>query len=186
MSGRNPKGAALGQSHFESTDIVECFNDIVKPLTQELSKQQRDISFTARDLSLLIGQLQQFQQECLGAFNRPNNAPVRIPAKLFKVSKKTPLKKDSAIYTILQSAYTFRIRHNWKKWDFSNTSKKQKNADLVQAIRTALIKKKFINLPKIAIMEPVTDAHRKTVIAMIKKLGGIAQTFQKKKKELLN
>ncbi|KAF1802866.1 hypothetical protein V8B55DRAFT_1594929 [Mucor lusitanicus] len=171
MSKRNPKGAALGQSHFESADVVDCFTDIVKPLTQELAKQQRDITFTARDLSLLIGQLQQFQQDCLGAFNRPNNAPVRIPAKLFKVSKNTPLKKDTAIYTILHSAYTFRIRHSWKRWDFGNPSKKQKNADLVQAVRTALIKKGFIHIPKIAIMDPVTDAHRKTVIAMIKRLG---------------
>ncbi|CEP16501.1 hypothetical protein [Parasitella parasitica] len=171
MSGRNPKGAALEQSYFESADVVKCFNDIVKPLSQELSKQQRDITFTARDLSLLIGQLQQFQQECLGAFNRPNNAPVRIPAKLFKVVKNTPLKKNSAVYTILLSAYKFRIRYNWKKWDFSNPLKRQKNADLVKDIRKTLIHKKLINLPKIAIMEPATDDYRKTVSAMIRRLG---------------
>lgn len=175
----------MGQSHFESADVVDCFTDIVKPLTQELAKQQRDITFTARDLSLLIGQLQQFQQDCLGAFNRPNNAPVRIPAKLFKVSKNTPLKKDTAIYTILHSAYTFRIRHSWKKWDFGNPSKKQKNADLVQAVRTALIKKGFIHIPKIAIMDPVTDAHRKTVIAMIKRLGGNISSMGRKQAGVL-
>jgi hypothetical protein len=172
MSGRNPKGAALGQSHFESTEVVDCFNDLIKPLTQELKSLQRDITFTARDLSLLIGQLQQFQQECLGAFNRPSNAPIRIPAKLFKVNTKKPLAKDSAIYTILLGAYTFRLRHGWKKWDFSNASKKQKNADLVQSIRNKLIKSNIISLPKIAIIDPVSDAHRKTVASLVKKIGG--------------
>lgn len=173
MSGRNPKGAALGQSHFESAEVVDCFNDIIEPLTLELKPLQRDIAFTARDLSLLIGQLQQFQQECLGAFNRPNNAPIRIPAKLFKVNLKKPLTKDCAIYTILLSAYKFYLRHGWKKWDFSNPSKKQKNADLVQYIRNKLIKSNIISLPKIAIMDPVSDGHRKTVASLVKKIGGM-------------
>jgi hypothetical protein len=179
MSGRNPKGAALGQSHFESAEVVDCFNDLIKPLTQELKPLQRDITFTARDLSLLIGQLQQFQQECLGAFNRPNNAPIRIPAKLFKVNTKQPLTKDSAIYTILLSAYTFRLRHGWKKWDFSNPNKKQKNADLVQFVRNRLVKANIITLPKIAIMDPVSDAHRKTVTSLVKKIGGMFFLFDK-------
>lgn len=170
MSGRNPKGAALGQSHYESSEIVDCFEGLIKPLTIDL--KQREATFTARDLSLFVGQLQQFQQECLGAFNKPPNAPVRIPAKLFKVNPKRQLTKDSAIYTMLKSAYRFRNIHGWKKWDFSNPAKKQKNADLVQAIRNQLIKKRYIMVPKIAIMEPVPDTTRKTITSLVKKIGG--------------
>lgn len=173
MSGRNPKGAALEQSHFESQEVVDCFEEIVQPLNQELSLQQRDVSYTARDLSLLVGQLQQFQQECLGAFNRPNSYPIRIPAKLLKVTPKTPLTKESPIYTILSAAYSYRLKHGWKKWDFSNPAKKQKNADLISSIRNVLIKRKFISIPKIAIMEPFDENQRKTVLSLIKKIGGI-------------
>lgn len=179
MSGRNPKGAALGQSHYESSEIVDCFEGLIKPLTIDL--KQREATFTARDLSLFVGQLQQFQQECLGAFNKPPNAPVRIPAKLFKVNPKRQLTKDSAIYTMLKSAYRFRINHGWKKWDFSNPAKKQKNADLVQAIRNQLIKKRYIMVPKIAIMEPVPDTTRKTITSLVKKIGG---KTQKKKTDM--
>lgn len=170
MSGRNPKGAALGASHYESSEIVGCFQDLVKPLSTDF--KQRDITFTARDLSLLFGQLQQFQQECLGAFNRPANAPLRIPAKLFKMRKNDQLTKDSPVYTILRAAYQFRLNHSWKKWDFGNPAKKQRNADLIQAIRTNLIKKGLITIPKIAIMDPVTETTRKTIISLIKKIGG--------------
>jgi SWI/SNF related-matrix-associated actin-dependent regulator of chromatin subfamily C len=170
MSGRNPKGAALGASHYESSEIVDCFQDLVKPLSTDF--KQRDISFNARDLSLLVGQLQQFQQECLGAFNRPATAPIRIPAKFFRVKSSEPLTKESAVYTILRSAYQFRLNHSWKKWDFGNPAKKQRNADLIQAIRTNLIKKGFITIPKISIMDPVTETTRKSIISLIKKVGG--------------
>lgn len=176
---RNPKGAALGQSHFESQEVVDRFEDIVQPLNQELSFQQRDVSYSARDLSLLVGQLQQFQQECLGAFNRPNSYSVRIPAKLLKVNSKSPLKKESPIYTILLGAYSYMLKHGWKKWDFSNPAKKQKNAELINSIRNLLIKKRIISVPKIAVMEPYDENHHKTVLSLIKKIGGITNQLNK-------
>ncbi len=168
MSGRNPKGAALGASHYESSEIVNCFQDIIEPLTVDL--KQRDTSFTARDLSLFVGQLQQFQQECLGAFNRPPNPPIRIPAKLFKVSPKIPLTTETPIYTMLKTAYRHRLNHGWKKWDFGNPLKKQRNADLVQAIRVHLVKKQYITIPRIAISDTVSDI--KAVYSLIKGIGG--------------
>lgn len=166
MSGRNPRGAALGASFYESPEIVDCFQDIIEPLTVDL--KQRDTSFTARDLSLFVGQLQQFQQECLGAFNRPPNPPLRIPAKLFKVTPKVSLTIDTPIYTMLKTAYRHRLNHGWKKWDFGNPLKKQRNADLVQAIRVHLIKKQYITIPKIAISEQVSDI--KEVYALVKSI----------------
>jgi hypothetical protein len=174
MAGRNPKGAALGQSHYESDDISKCFEAIVEPLLQEL--EQPDIQFTARDLSLLVGQMQQFQQDCLGAFNRPSTAPIRIPVKLFKVTAK--LSTDSPLYTILQSAYTFRLQHNWKRFDFTNPSKKQKNADLFQFVRQQLVKQNYISIPKMYIAETETDSVRKSITSLVKKLDG-----KKKKKQ---
>ncbi|KAI8358401.1 hypothetical protein BD560DRAFT_405946 [Blakeslea trispora] len=180
MSGRNPKGAALSQSHFESPEVVDCFLDLVDPLVDELGSVPRDIVLTARDLSLLIGQLQQFQQDCLGAFNRPTHAPVRIPAKLLKVSGKQKLTTASPIYQILLSAYSFRLKHGWKKWDFTNPTKKQKNADLVQFIRTVLIKCNLIHVPKIAVADSVDDTVKKTVMSLAKKMGA---TFVENKSE---
>ncbi|KAI7902570.1 uncharacterized protein BX663DRAFT_62213 [Cokeromyces recurvatus] len=172
MSRRNPKGAALEQSHYESPEVVNCFNDIIEPLFQELKSLQRDLSLTAQDLSLLIGQLQQFQQDCLGAFNRPTNAPLRIPAKLLKVEKNTVLTTDSPIYTILLGAYTYRLKHGWKKWDFSNPAKKQRNADLVHSVRDLLIKSKFIAVPRITLTDSIDDSHYKIIFSLIKKIGG--------------
>ncbi|RCH86657.1 hypothetical protein CU098_002027, partial [Rhizopus stolonifer] len=180
MSGRNPKGAALSQSHYESPDVVACFEKIVSPLLAELQSLQGDVAFTARELSLLTGQLQQFQQDCLGAFNRPTNAPIRIPAKLLKVQNKQVITPDSAIYTVLLGAYSFRLRQGWKRWEFTNPSKKQKNADLIQSIRNLLIKRRFIHVPKIAMVESVDDNCKKAVLSMVKKIGA---TFVQDKNE---
>ncbi|KAI8985482.1 hypothetical protein BDB01DRAFT_89854 [Pilobolus umbonatus] len=170
ISGRNPKGAALDSSHYESQDIVDCFQPLIEPLTHALQPYQKDIYLTARDLSSLIGQIQQFQQDCLGAFNRPPQAPVRIPAKLFKVNKPNLL--NSAIYTILFAAYHYRISHGWKKWDWTNPAKKQKNADLIRAIRQQLIQQNWIVVPKIALHESIPESAIGTVMSYVQQIEG--------------
>ncbi|CAO3622175.1 unnamed protein product [Cunninghamella echinulata] len=153
-------------------NIISYFENLCEPLLTELQLQNgSDFQFDTRDLSIFIGQLQQFQQEYLGIFNRPtNNPPLRIPSRLFKTNHPATMMNNTAnnnknkrkpsytsplsykqhpLYIILLAAYIFRIKHNWKKWELNNPSKKMKNMELVQYIRTYLIKQKFIIPPKI-------------------------------------
>lgn len=197
MAGRNPRGAVLDQKYYESKDIISYFDNLCEPLLAELRLQKNgsDLQFDARDLSIFIGQLQQFQQENLGIFSKPtSNLPLRIPARLFKMnhpsavnntsgsgSKKnkkkpsytTPLSfKQHPLYIILLAAYIFRIKHNWKKWELNNPSKKLKNFELIQFIRTYLIKQKFIIPPKILLDKSVPNNAKKTIQSLVKKING--------------
>ncbi|CAO3647006.1 unnamed protein product [Cunninghamella blakesleeana] len=187
MAGRNPRGAVLDQKYYESKEIISYFENLCEPLLTELQLQKNGSNFN-------LMHLLQFQQENLGIFSKPtSNTPLRIPARLFKTnhpstlnntsggSKKnkrkpsytTPLSfKQHPLYIILLAAYNFRIKHNWKKWELSNPSKKLKNLELVQFIRTYLIKQKFIIPPKILLDKSVPNNAKKTIQSYIKKVNG--------------
>ncbi|KAF7730851.1 hypothetical protein EC973_001369 [Apophysomyces ossiformis] len=170
MAGGNPKGTGLDPSYYELPETIACFESIRGPLLAELQPQQRDISFDARDLSVLTGQLQQFQADFLGIHNRPANAPLRIPAKLFKLHEKRRLSKESPLYTILLAAFTYRISNSWRKWDFTNPSKKSKNSELIQFIRSFLIRTKIIIPPRIAFADSMSEATKKALVPLARKI----------------
>ncbi|KAI9253976.1 hypothetical protein BDA99DRAFT_168628 [Phascolomyces articulosus] len=166
---RKAKDANVQLQFYEQSNIITCFETIKEPLLSELHHQQPDLTFKARDLSILIGYLQQFQQDFLGLNNRANNAPLRIPAKLFKFDQERPLTIDSPVYHILRAAYTYRIVHNWRKFDFG-PSKKNKNADLIRSIRDELYQASLINLPTIGFDDSVPSSARKTITSLAKKI----------------
>ncbi|KAG0190589.1 hypothetical protein DFQ28_001882 [Apophysomyces sp. BC1034] len=170
MAGRNPKGTGLDPSYYELPETITRFEPIKGSLLAELQPQQRDIMFDARDLSMLTGQLQQFQADFLGIHNRPANAAVRIPAKLFKLYEGRSLSKNSPLYTILLAAYTYRISNSWRKWDLANPSKKSKNSDLIQFIRNFLIRAKVINTTRIAFADSMPESTRKALVPLARKL----------------
>ncbi|KAI7849914.1 hypothetical protein BDC45DRAFT_573424 [Circinella umbellata] len=167
---RKAKDANVQLQFYEQINIITSFESIKEPLLSELQHQQPDLTFEARDLSILIGHLQQFQQDFLGINNiRPNNAPLRIPAKLFKVEPNQPLTIDSPVYHILRATYTYRIAHDWRKFDFG-PSKKSKNVDLIRSIRDELFQINLINLPIIGLDNSVPNSARKTITNLAKKI----------------
>ncbi|KAI9493464.1 hypothetical protein BDB00DRAFT_823167 [Zychaea mexicana] len=167
---RKAKGASVQLQFYEQFNTIACFEPICDPLLSELHDQQADLSLQARDLSLLIGQLQQYQQDHLGVHStRPNNAPLRIPAKLFKFDENQALTTDSPVYFILRAAYTYRIKHNWRKFDFG-PSKKSKNADLIKGIREELQQAGLIISATIGLSDTVPDSARKTIKSLAKKI----------------
>ena len=167
---RKAKDANVQLQFYEQINIIKSFESIKEPLLSELHHQQPDLTFEARDLSIFIGHLQQFQQDFLGINSiRPHNAPLRIPAKLFKVEPNQTLTVDSPIYHILRAAYTYRIAHNWRKFDFG-PSKKSKNVDLIRSIRDELYQINLINLPAIGLDDSMPNSARKTIMNLTKKI----------------
>lgn len=164
---RNPKGATIDLGYYESPSVIASFDNIKASLLRELRPQQPQIQLEARDLSLLIAQIQQFQIDNLGIHNRPNQCPLRIPAKLFKLEE--PLDEKSPVYKILLAAYTYRISHGWHKFEF-NPAKRTKYMDMVRFIREFLINEKVIQQPRIAFARSLGETERKTLTSMAKKL----------------
>lgn len=163
------KNTTVDFGFYESAPVVKCFESIREPLLAELQPHQPDLVFTARELSILIAQIQQFQYDHLGINNKTPNAPLRIPSKLFKIEQDKPLTKAAPVYTILIGAYSYRVSNKLSKWDFS-PSKKAKNAEMIQHIRQLLQKANIISTPKLGFARSMPDPTRKSLTNLAKKL----------------
>jgi hypothetical protein len=144
-----------------------------------------DITLTGQDLSVFLWQLQRFQQDHLGVLGNHSDGtvPLRIPAKLFKLDPTHNKKKKAAkktkkhhdldethpIYTILLSAYCYRLDHHWQQWDFTN---KDTTMQLIHHVRTALLDHGFLTPPRIAFGPSVPLAAKKALTALVRRVGG--------------
>ncbi|KAG0238211.1 hypothetical protein BGW42_006491 [Actinomortierella wolfii] len=177
MAARRKSGGA-DIKHYESQDIIEQFEHIREPLAQELKRSHpdADASFTAKDLSLFVYALQQFQEDVLGATSAhilASTAPARIPAKLFRHDA---LSTTSPIYKILKSAYEFRHTQGWRDWDLLNPTKRTLYIELVSHIRNDLVSQGIIKNPAVALVDAIEGDERERLSASVKRLGGTVVT----------
>ncbi|KAF9161021.1 hypothetical protein DFQ26_004940 [Actinomortierella ambigua] len=174
MAARRKSGGA-DIKHYESQDIIDHFEHVREPLAQDLKKShpEADVSFTAKDLSLFVYALQQFQEDVLGATGAhilASGAPARIPAKLFRHDV---LSTTSPIYKILKSAYEFRHTQGWRDWDLLNPAKRTLYIELVSHIRNDLVSQGTIKNPTVALVDAIESEERERLTTSVKRLGGI-------------
>ncbi|KAF9977239.1 hypothetical protein BGZ73_006602 [Actinomortierella ambigua] len=177
MAARRKSGGA-DVKHYESQDIIDNFEHVRESLAQDLKKSQpeADVSFTAKDLSLFVYALQQFQEDVLGATSAhilASGAPARIPAKLFRHDV---LSTNSPIYKILKSAYEFRHTQGWRDWDLLNPAKRTLYIELVSHIRNDLVSQGTIKNPSVALVDAIEGEERERLSTSVKRLGGTVVT----------
>lgn len=164
------KSGNIDIKDFETPQIIARFDAIRDTLLAELGSAQSDLSFTSKDLALLTGSLQQFQQDALGR-NAPRPAtgrhPIRIPSKLFKTSDLT---RDSPLYHILQSAYQYRSMNGWRKFDLTTPSKREKNIEMISFIRDSLNDLKMLRNPVVYFEKNVDQQTQGTVAPLLQQL----------------
>ncbi|ORX61650.1 hypothetical protein DM01DRAFT_1126820 [Hesseltinella vesiculosa] len=168
MARRTMKGSTFDLAYYQTDQVIALFEPIVEQLVKDLPAHQ-SLDVTASTLSLLAGQLQQFQQDYMGILSRPGpTAPTRIPSKSFKITK--PLTKRHPLFTILLATLRFRIKNNWPKWDFTILSKR--NMELIHSIRSELIRRHQLQPPRITFDASVPSKDRKKLIPLIRKVEG--------------
>ncbi|XP_078287732.1 SWI/SNF complex subunit SMARCC2 isoform X6 [Rhinoraja longicauda] len=129
--------------YFESSDTVSQFDNVRLWLGKNYKKYIQAEPPTNKSLSSLVVQLLQFQEEVFG--KHVSNAPLtKLPMKCF-----LDFKAGGALCHILAAAYKFKSDQGWRRFDFQNPSRMDRNVEMFMTIEKTLVQNHCLSRPNI-------------------------------------
>ncbi|XP_072423215.1 SWI/SNF complex subunit SMARCC2-like isoform X7 [Chiloscyllium punctatum] len=135
--------------YFEASDTVSQFDNVRLWLGKNYKKYIQAEPPTNKSLSSLVVQLLQFQEEVFG--KHVSNAPLtKLPMKCF-----LDFKAGGALCHILAAAYKFKSDQGWRRFDFQNPSRMDRNVEMFMTIEKTLVQNNCLSRPNIYINSDV-------------------------------
>uniref|UniRef100_A0A8B9LQA6 SWI/SNF related, matrix associated, actin dependent regulator of chromatin, subfamily c, member 2 n=1 Tax=Astyanax mexicanus TaxID=7994 RepID=A0A8B9LQA6_ASTMX len=139
--------------YFEASDTVSQFDNVrvwlgknYKKVLLAPVKSRNYIQAeppTNKSLSSLVVQLLQFQEEVFG--RHVSNPPLtKLPMKSF-----LDFKAGGALCHILAAAYKFKSDQGWRRFDFQNPSRMDRNVEMFMTIEKSLVQNNCLARPVI-------------------------------------
>ncbi|XP_026069065.1 SWI/SNF complex subunit SMARCC2-like [Carassius auratus] len=129
--------------YFEASDTVSQFDNVRVWLGKNYKKYIQAEPPTNKSLSSLVVQLLQFQEEVFG--RHVSNPPLtRLPIKCF-----FDFKSGGALCHILAAAYKFKSDQGWRRFDFQNPSRMDRNVEMFMTIEKSLVQNNCLSRPVI-------------------------------------
>uniref|UniRef100_F7DLJ6 SWI/SNF related, matrix associated, actin dependent regulator of chromatin subfamily c member 2 n=1 Tax=Xenopus tropicalis TaxID=8364 RepID=F7DLJ6_XENTR len=128
---------------YEASDTVAQFDNVRLWLGKNYKKYIQAEPPTNKSLSSLVVQLLQFQEEVFG--KHVSNAPLtKLPMKCF-----LDFKVSGALSHILAAAYKFKSDQGWRRFDFQNPSRMDRNVEMFMTIEKSLVQNNCLSRPNI-------------------------------------
>ncbi|MGH0182898.1 UNVERIFIED_CONTAM: hypothetical protein FKN15_010674 [Acipenser sinensis] len=119
--------------YFEASDTTAQFDNVRIWLGKNYKKYIQAEPPTNKSLSSLVVQLLQFQEEVFG--KHVSNAPLtKLPIKCF-----LDFKSGGSLCHILAAAYKFKSDQGWRRFDFQNPSRMDRNVEMFMTIEKSLV-----------------------------------------------
>ncbi|XP_031701691.1 SWI/SNF complex subunit SMARCC2 isoform X1 [Anarrhichthys ocellatus] len=129
--------------YFEASDTVSQFDNVRVWLGKNYKKYIQAEPPTNKSLSSLVVQLLQFQEEVFG--RHVSNPPLtKLTMKCF-----LDFKSGGALCHILASAYKFKSDQGWRRFDFQNPSRMDRNVEMFMTIEKSLVQNNCLSRPVI-------------------------------------
>ncbi|XP_075880760.1 SWI/SNF complex subunit SMARCC2 isoform X2 [Nelusetta ayraudi] len=129
--------------YFEAPDTVSQFDNVRVWLGKNYKKYIQAEPPTNKSLSSLVVQLLQFQEEVFG--RHVSNPPLtKLPMKCF-----LDFKSGGALCHILAAAYKFKSDQGWRRFDFQNPSRMDRNVEMFMTIEKSLVQNNCLTRPVI-------------------------------------
>uniref|UniRef100_A0A8C5ES81 SWI/SNF related, matrix associated, actin dependent regulator of chromatin, subfamily c, member 2 n=1 Tax=Gouania willdenowi TaxID=441366 RepID=A0A8C5ES81_GOUWI len=129
--------------YFEASDTVSQFDNVRVWLGKNYKKYIQAEPPTNKSLSSLVVQLLQFQEEVFG--RHVSNPPLtKLPMKCF-----LDFKSGGALCNILAAAYKFKSDQGWRRFDFQNPSRMDRNVEMFMTIEKSLVQNNCLARPVI-------------------------------------
>uniref|UniRef100_A0A674MMR5 SWI/SNF related BAF chromatin remodeling complex subunit C2 n=1 Tax=Takifugu rubripes TaxID=31033 RepID=A0A674MMR5_TAKRU len=129
--------------YFEASDTVSQFDNVRVWLGKNYKKYIQAEPPTNKSLSSLVVQLLQFQEEVFG--RHVSNPPLtKLPMKCF-----LDFKSGGALCHILAAAYKFKSDQGWRRFDFQNPSRMDRNVEMFMTIEKSLVQYNCLTRPVI-------------------------------------
>ncbi|XP_061833674.1 SWI/SNF complex subunit SMARCC2 isoform X2 [Nerophis lumbriciformis] len=127
--------------YFEASDTVSQFDNVRVWLGKNYKKYIQAEPPTNKSLSSLVVQLLQFQEEVFG--RHVSNPPLtKLPMKCF-----LDFKAGGALCQILAAAYKFKSDQGWRRFDFQNPSRMDRNVEMFMTIEKSLVQNNCLSRP---------------------------------------
>ncbi|XP_048055324.1 SWI/SNF complex subunit SMARCC2 [Megalobrama amblycephala] len=129
--------------YFEASDTVSQFDNVRVWLGKNYKKYIQAEPPTNKSLSSLVVQLLQFQEEVFG--RHVSNPPLtKLPMKCF-----LDFKSGGSLCHILAAAYKFKSDQGWRRFDFQNPSRMDRNVEMFMTIEKSLVQNNCLSRPVI-------------------------------------
>uniref|UniRef100_A0A668AC44 SWI/SNF related BAF chromatin remodeling complex subunit C2 n=1 Tax=Myripristis murdjan TaxID=586833 RepID=A0A668AC44_9TELE len=129
--------------YFEASDTVSQFDNVRVWLGKNYKKYIQAEPPTNKSLSSLVVQLLQFQEEVFG--RHVSNPPLtKLPMKCF-----LDFKSGGALCHILAAAFKFKSDQGWRRFDFQNPSRMDRNVEMFMTIEKSLVQNNCLTRPVI-------------------------------------
>uniref|UniRef100_A0A8C4LBA9 SWI/SNF related, matrix associated, actin dependent regulator of chromatin subfamily c member 2 n=1 Tax=Equus asinus asinus TaxID=83772 RepID=A0A8C4LBA9_EQUAS len=130
--------------YYEAADTVTQFDNVRLWLGKNYKKVRGQAEPpTNKSLSSLVVQLLQFQEEVFG--KHVSNAPLtKLPIKCF-----LDFKAGGSLCHILAAAYKFKSDQGWRRYDFQNPSRMDRNVEMFMTIEKSLVQNNCLSRPNI-------------------------------------
>ncbi|KAG7493588.1 SWI/SNF complex subunit SMARCC2 isoform X2 [Solea senegalensis] len=129
--------------YFEASDTVSQFDNVRVWLGKNYKKYIQAEPPTNKSLSSLVVQLLQFQEEVFG--RHVSNPPLtKLPMKCF-----LDFKSGGALCHILAAAYKFKSDQGWRRFDFQNPSRMDRNVEMFMTIEKSVVQNNCLTRPVI-------------------------------------
>ncbi|KAG5454919.1 SWI SNF, matrix associated, actin dependent regulator of chromatin, sub c, member 2 [Clonorchis sinensis] len=138
-----PKDANPSTRFYENPEIIATFDPVRTWLTRNHKKYTQTEPPTNKSLATLCFQLLQFQESSL---LRSAKSFVKLPAKCFM-----DFKPGGGLCHVFLTCLKFRHEHNWKKIDFSSSSRVDKHIEMLTCVERELIASKCWEKPVVYI-----------------------------------
>uniref|UniRef100_A0A3B3S5I7 SWI/SNF related BAF chromatin remodeling complex subunit C2 n=1 Tax=Paramormyrops kingsleyae TaxID=1676925 RepID=A0A3B3S5I7_9TELE len=147
--------------YFEAADTISQFDNVRIWLGKNYKKYIQAEPPTNKSLSSLVVQLLQFQEEVFG--RHVSNPPLtKLPIKCF-----LDFKSGGSLCHILAAAYKFKSDQGWRRFDFQNPSRMDRNVEMFMTIEKSLVQNNCLSRPIIylsADIEPKLMGKLKDII----------------------
>ncbi|XP_026535831.1 SWI/SNF complex subunit SMARCC2 isoform X6 [Notechis scutatus] len=147
--------------YYEASDTVSQFDSTRVWLGKNYKKYIQAEPPTNKSLSNLVVQLLQFQEEVFG--KHVSNAPLtKLPIKCF-----LDFKGGGALCHILAAAYKFKSDQGWRRFDFQNPSRMDRNVEMFMTIEKSLVQNNCLSRPNIYLhpdIDPKLQAKLKDIV----------------------
>ncbi|XP_074791835.1 SWI/SNF complex subunit SMARCC2 isoform X1 [Natator depressus] len=135
--------------YYEAADTVSQFDSARLWLGKNYKKYIQAEPPTNKSLSSLVVQLLQFQEEVFG--KHVSNAPLtKLPIKCF-----LDFKAGGSLCHILAAAYKFKSDQGWRRFDFQNPSRMDRNVEMFMTIEKSLVQNNCLARPNIFLHQEI-------------------------------
>ncbi|XP_046690439.1 SWI/SNF complex subunit SMARCC1b isoform X2 [Silurus meridionalis] len=135
---------------WESAETAAQLDSIRSWIGKHYKKYVQVDAPSSKSLSVLVVQLQQFQED---TFGRKASEPglMKLPAKCF-----LDMKPGGALCHILGSVYKFKTEQGWRRFDLQNPSRVDRNVEMFMSVEKTLLQNNLLSRP-VVYLSPELD-----------------------------